>query len=123
MSQTIMDSMMRMIKGYGTFCLLDQADLSISVYLMTSESDYSHHQQPHFRCCSLYSLCPYVADFFCIVIPVLSAEFDSIGQVFLSRSFTTASVTQLKTCVLNTGLIRVSGVSFSPNALRYPQSQ
>lgn len=42
MSQTIMNILMRMIKGCGTFCLLHLADLGVSVCLMTSESDYSH---------------------------------------------------------------------------------
>lgn len=42
MNQTIMNNMMRKIKGYGTSCIFDRADLSVSVYLMTSESDYSH---------------------------------------------------------------------------------
>jgi len=41
MSQTIMNIMMRTTKGYGNACLFGQADLSVSVYLMRSESDYS----------------------------------------------------------------------------------
>lgn len=132
MSQTIMNIMMRTIKGHDISSLLDRADLSVSVYLMTSESDYSHTPTA-FRCFrwhSLYSLDPYFADCFSnvhchsrFVHRIWQHRSGSPPQQELYHGFCHTAQDLCAMYWPNTGKCRFQGCLLLSNALRYPQSQ